>query len=76
MTPVLNYLVTASVCGGLLGAVHGYRRAPHDIHTIAYDMSCGLFLGPYAPIMIPVYALRTHPNGKCPAAAAGGLLMR
>lgn len=72
MTSVFaKYLVASTAVGGVVGFAHGYAAFPpgvpdRPIH-IYYNTLSGAILGPWTPVVLPVYATRWWPQGKeCP----------
>jgi hypothetical protein len=68
---LVNYLITSSVTGGALGAIHGKmsstQKQTQDEHIkqMAEHGVTGLFLGPWAPVALPFW-MWNQPNVKCP----------
>lgn len=64
---LVNYLITSSVTGGALGAIHGKMSSSQDeqIKQMAEHGVTGLLLGPWAPVALP-YWMWNQPNVKCP----------
>lgn len=63
MNAVRPYLLVTTVLGTLTGAVHGYAVHGPRVESIIMQGLTGMFLGPYAPLVIP-YALLKCPMNK------------
>lgn len=68
---LVSYLIRSSLVGGALGGIHGYwvaqTLAPRTdpIHPIVSHTATGLFLGPWAPVALPIWMWK-YPNPVCP----------
>ena len=66
-----RYLMATSAFGGAVGLAHGFAAFPpgvpdRTIH-IYYNALSGAVMGPWFPVVVPVYAARWWPQGKdCP----------
>ena len=61
MNFVQPYLLASTCVGTLTGMVHGYAQRGFHVESILMQGLSGMFLGPYAPIVIP-YVLVKHPR--------------
>ena len=48
-----RYLLGSIAVGTVTGAIHGYWRNGFHVESILMQGLTGMFLGPYAPLVIP-----------------------
>jgi hypothetical protein len=67
---LVNYLMNSAITGGVLGATHGYWVAQkttvtESVHPVITHSATGLFLGPWAPVALPIW-MWNFPDPSCP----------
>ena len=62
MNIIQPYLIASSCVGTLTGALHGYAQRGFHVESILMQGLSGMFMGPYAPLVIPYVLLKS----KCP----------
>ena len=65
-TVVVRYLLVTSLGSGVLGVIHGAAAPPYDESAPAMHGLTGALLGPWAPILMPLWMAGVIPNCRCP----------
>lgn len=67
---LVTYFMRSALVGGGLGAAHGavvmFKNKHTTIEPVVMHGATGLFLGPWAPVALPIW-MWTQPNVQCPA---------
>ena len=67
---LVTYFARSALVGGGLGAAHGavvmFKNKHTTIEPIVMHGATGLFLGPWAPVALPIW-MWTQPSVQCPA---------
>jgi hypothetical protein len=67
---LVTYFMRSALVGGCLGAAHGaavmHKHQLPTIEPIVMHGATGLFLGPWAPVALPIWIWK-QPDVHCPA---------
>jgi hypothetical protein len=67
---LVTYFMRSALVGGSLGVLHGavvmFKNKHTTIEPVVMHGATGLFLGPWAPVALPIW-MWTQPSVQCPA---------